>query len=249
MGISHACNEAAIRCYRQGIMTSVEVLVAGPWLPEAAQRLAENPALDVGLHLALTSEWDTLKWRPLSLCPSLVDTDGFFFPMLHPNPNYPGRALVENAWVIDEVEREFRRQIEVGLRHLPGATHLTGHMGCTDFTPEVAERVRQLAREFHLEAGLHGSGLRPVSYVGPHRTFPEKKTSFLAMLDTLAPGETYLFVDHPGSDCDEVRAIHHIGYHHVAVDRQGVTDLWLDPSIKEAIDARSIRLVRYADLQ
>lgn len=248
MGVSPACDEAAIRCYRDGIMTSVEVLVTGPWFLHSARLLKENPRLDVGVHLALTSEWDLLKWRPLSHCPSLLDPDGYFFPMLMPEPNYPGQSVTENAWTLADVEKEFRRQIEVGLKHIPHASHVTGHMGCTTFAPEVADVVRRLAHEFGLAAGVHETGLRPVRYAGPHRTLADKKTSFLAALDTLVAGETHLFVDHPGVDCDEVRALYTRSYLDVAVDRQGVTDLWTDPEIKEAIRARGIRLIRYADL-
>jgi len=70
MGSSHASNEAAVRCFRDGVMRDVEVMAVGPWFPEAARLLRENPGLDAGLHLALTSEWDNVKWRPLTAAPS-----------------------------------------------------------------------------------------------------------------------------------------------------------------------------------
>jgi hypothetical protein len=52
--------------------------------------LAAHPGADVGVHLALTSEWDNLKWRTLTDCPSLRDESGCFYPMTFPNPSYPG---------------------------------------------------------------------------------------------------------------------------------------------------------------
>jgi len=69
------------------------------------------------------------------------------------------------------------------------------------------------------------------------------------MLESLEPGKTYLFVDHPGLDSPELRSIHHIGYEDVAMDRQGVTDLWTDPKIKALIEKRGIQLISYADLK
>src|SRR5688572_26027715 len=92
MGFSHSGNEALITCYREGIETSIEVIAPSPWFPEAARMLMvpENAGVDVGVHLALTSEWDNMKWRPLTSCPSLVDSDGYFLPMVRPNQNYPG---------------------------------------------------------------------------------------------------------------------------------------------------------------
>src|SRR5437764_7164064 len=66
MGFSHSGNEAILKCCREGIETSVEVLAPSPWFPEAARMLAEHPGVDVGVHLALSSEWDNVKWRPVS---------------------------------------------------------------------------------------------------------------------------------------------------------------------------------------
>ncbi|MFK7844148.1 MAG: ChbG/HpnK family deacetylase, partial [Rhodothermales bacterium] len=98
MGYAHAGNVALIQSYKEGIMTSVEVLVPAPWFPEAVKMLAENPGLDVGIHLTLSSEWDNIKWRPISDSPSLTDADGYFYPMIYPNENYPARSLSEHDW-------------------------------------------------------------------------------------------------------------------------------------------------------
>ena len=68
------------------------------------------------------------------------------------------------------------------------------------------------------------------------------------MLDSLKPGETYLFVDHPAFDGPEMRAIFHIGYENVAADRQGVVDTWTNPLVAEAIKRKNIKLISYADL-
>ena len=247
LGFSHACNAAIVQCHREGIMTSVELLVPTPWFLEGAKLLAENPTLDVGVHLALTSEWDYLKWRPVSHCRSLVDANGYFFPMLAPDPHYPGRSVVEQPWNIDDIEREFRAQIELARRHVPRISHITGHMGATTFAAAVTDLVRRLAREYALEAGLHEVGMRAVTYLGAHRTAAEKKTSFLCMLDSIEAGETHLFVDHPGEDHPELRAIYNRGYQDVAADRQGVTDVWTDAEVKDAIRRRNIRLISYAD--
>ena len=75
IGSSHAANVACIESYRDGIMRSVEVMVPCPWFAEAVEMLNENPGLDVGIHLTLTSEWEKCKWRPLTYGPSLVNED------------------------------------------------------------------------------------------------------------------------------------------------------------------------------
>lgn len=247
MGYSHSGNEALIKCYKNGIERSIEVIAPSPWFPEAVTMLNNNSGVDVGLHLALTSEWDNVKWRPLSDCPSLKDKDGYFFPMVRANKNYPGNAIMENNWDLKDIEKEFRAQIELALK-IPRISHLSGHMGCTDISDSVKTMVKKLAKEYNIDIEPREFGVIGIGYDGPHATLSEKRQSFINMLNKLENGKTYLFVDHPGLDSPELRAIHHIGYESVAIDRQGVTDLWTDEKVIEAISKKKIQLISYKDL-
>ena len=250
-GFSHSGNQALIKCFREGIETSIEVIAPSPWFPQAARLLMEkeNAGVDVGVHLALTSEWDNVKWRPLTRCPSLVDGDGFFHPMVRPNQNYPGRSIVENKWKLDDIERELRAQIELVRTHVARVSHVSAHMGCTSFAPEVATLARRIARELHVDIDLEEHGVKTLRYIGPKTTAAEKRASFLKALETMEPGGAYLFVDHPGLDSPELRAISHIGYENVAADRQGVTDTWTHPDVRAFIRDRGIQLIGYRDLK
>ena len=151
IGSSQAANEACIRCYREGIVRSVEVMVAAPWFPHAARLLRENPGLDVGVHLTLTSEWESIKWGPLTEAPSLVDRQGHFYPMTSQRDDFPpGTGFLEARPKLDEVERELRAQIELARRELPRVTHLSAHMGTATCTPELKQIVSKLAAEYQL---------------------------------------------------------------------------------------------------
>lgn len=66
MGSSRSANLASIETFTNGLETSIELMVVTPWFPEAAQMLRKNTGIDVGLHLVITSEWDGIKWRPLT---------------------------------------------------------------------------------------------------------------------------------------------------------------------------------------
>ncbi|HRP57877.1 polysaccharide deacetylase family protein [Agriterribacter sp.] len=248
MGFSHSGNLAAVKTYKEGIVRSVEVLVPSPWFPEAVQLLKDNPGVDVGIHLTLTSEWDNVKWRPLSDCPSLKDDDGYFYPMIWPNKDYPNRALLQHKWKIEDVEKEFRAQIELALKKIPRISHVSGHMGCTHLNEEVAALTKRLAKEYNIDIDLPARGVKSVSYKGASKTPAGKKKAFIAMLQTLEAGNTYLFVDHPAFDTPEMRAIHHIGYEDVAMDRQGVVDIWTDAEIMALIKKKNIQLISYKDL-
>jgi len=249
MGYSHAGNLAIRRCYTEGVQSSVEVLAVSPWFPEAVKILSEDTAVDVGLHLSLSSEWDNVKWRPVSDCPSLRDPDGYLWPMIFPNRNYPGRALVEQHWTLEDVEKEFRAQIELARRKIPRVSHVSGHMGCTDLGPQVKALVKRLAKEYGLDIDPTEYAVTGVGYRGESKTSGQKIAAFTAMLEGLEDGKSYLFVDHPGLDTPELRAIHHVGYEDVAVDRQGVTDAWTSPAVREVVRRRGIRLIGYRDLK
>lgn len=248
MGYSHSGNLALLKCFKEGFQTSIEVIVPSPWFPEAVQMLKDNPGADIGIHLALTSEWDNVKWRPVSNCPSLVDEDGYFFPMVRANKNYPKRAILENKWKIEDVEKEFRAQIELALKKLPTISHLSSHMGCTGISEEVRALTKKLSKEYKIPIDPEPANVTYIGYEGAHKTFEEKTESFIKMLDKLQPGKTYMFVDHPGLNDAELQAIHHIGYEDVAADRQGVTDLFTSAKVKAAIKEKKITLIGYKDL-
>lgn len=253
MGSFRAANIACLKGYQQGIETSIEVMAVGSWFPEAVRLLKENPGIDVGLHLAFTSEWENVKWRPLTHCPSLCDENGYFLPMMRPNKAYPGKAILENKWDIKEVEQEARAQIEMALRNIPQLSHVSGHMGSTGFDPQVSALMKRLSEEYHLPmidrvSAMDKYGFIYKGYDGPSKTGAEKEASFLKMLDSLQPGQTYMFVDHPALDNEEMQTVGHVGYEHVAMDRQGVTDLFTSDKVKQKIKQSGIELISYNDL-
>ena len=248
IGSSQAANQAIIKTCTEGIATSAEVMVTAPWFPEAVKLLNQHPGIDVGVHLTITSEWDNMKWRPLTDCPGLVDESGYFYPMMWPNANYPGLSVMEKNPPIAEVEKEFRAQIELAMKLIPSVSHISGHMGSTFYSEEVRALSDRLAKEYKLGNDTAGRNVKGVRFDGPSRTFAEKEASFINMLEKLEAGQTYLFVEHPGLDTPEMRGIHHVGYEHVAEDRQGVTDLFLSDKVKAKIKEKGIVLISYSEL-
>ena len=248
MGYSHSGNEALIKTYKEGIETSIEVIVPSPWFPEAVKLLQQNPGVDVGIHLAITSEWENIKWRPITDCPSLKDANGYFYPMVFPNKNYSGQSISENNWKIADIEKEFRAQIELGMKRIPQISHISSHMGCTNISEEVKALTKRLAKEYKIDIDPADYKTLRLSYDGPHRTSEEKIQSILNALNKVKPGETYLFVEHPGLANDELKAVFHIGYEDVAGDRQGVTDLFTSDKVKALIKEKGILLIGYKDL-
>lgn len=253
MASSRAANIACLQTAQNGITTSIEVMAVCTWFPEAVQILKDNPTVDVGLHLVLTSEWDNVKWRPLTHCPSLTDANGYFLPMMFPNKAYPGLSIMESQWNLQEIEQEFRAQIELALKNIPQIGHISGHMGSLSFAPEVSELVARLCEEYHLttvdrKESMNQHQVEFVGYAGSNKTYADKEKSFLATLDKLENGKTYIFIDHPALDNEEMQTVGHIGYEWVAKDRQGVTDLFTSAKVKDKIKERGIQLVTYNEV-
>jgi predicted glycoside hydrolase/deacetylase ChbG (UPF0249 family) len=248
MGAGHGINAATIDAHKRGVLTTTNVIVPGPWFLEAARLLKENPGLDAGVHLALTSEWENVKWRPLTPAASIVDADGYFFPIVAPRPGFAaGTSIKESGMKLDEIERELRAQLTMAKRHIPQATYTWNHMGFTSVSPEVAALVQRLSKEFGLlvptDLGIQWlRGLYESKDTGA-----VKADKLAAKLETLAPG-LWEHIDHAATDDPEMRAFGHKGYEWVAADRSAVLEAWTSPKVREVITRRRIKLTNYRDL-
>lgn len=106
---------------------------------------------------------------------------GYFFPMMSPNAAYPGQSIMENMvnFDINEIEKEFRAQIELALRNIPQVTHISGHMMSTAFNPQVMEVEQKLSEEYNLPSIDRGEAFKQYNfsytgYDGPRATAEEK---------------------------------------------------------------------------
>ena len=65
MGFSHAANVAAFNCLDFGIDSCGSFIVPAPWFLEVAAITKTTPQYDISVHLTLTSEYSTYRWRAL----------------------------------------------------------------------------------------------------------------------------------------------------------------------------------------
>lgn len=249
IGSTHGSNLGCIKSYQDGIVRSVEIMVPCAWFPEAVRMLNENPGLDVGVHLTFTSEWENVKWRPLTHAPSITDEDGYFFPMIWPNDRFPeNQTLKGSDWKLEEIEVEMRAQIELATRHIPQVSHLSCHMGCSGWNEQVAGVFRKLAKEYKLDISTGEMGVERFPGRITGETSFERTEAFIDGLRKLKAGNTYMFVEHPALAGAEMEAVGHEGYYTVNVDRQMVTELFTSEKVIKEIEKLGIQLISYADL-
>lgn len=226
-----AANRAVEVCARDGVLRNASVMAPAPFFADAARRLKDIPGLAIGLHLTLTSEWDAPVWGPCAPAddvPSLIDARGGF-------PR-DARALGHQGATVDEMLREAAAQLaamqEAGLQ----PEYLDEHMGVADVLPQLRAPLDAWARAAGLRV-IHG--IRPLPGVGP----------LTARLATAPPGD-YLWVNHPGYDGEEMRALGNASYpgKQVAAEREADRREWLDPALREAGAVYDVVWVRFGEL-
>jgi predicted glycoside hydrolase/deacetylase ChbG (UPF0249 family) len=247
IGSCHAADLACIKCYREGIARSVEVMVPCPWFNEAARMLRENPGYDVGVHLTLTSEWENCKWGPVTQTPSLVDAQGHFYPTTSQRLDFPPKTgFLECGWKIEEVEKELRAQIELAKKMIPQVSHLSSHMGTPTATPQLNALVQKLAQEYKLP--IETPGAQYVRWAADSKaTAEQREAALVKALEEQKPG-VWIIIEHPGLDTPEMQGMGHKGYWEVASHRDGVTKAFTSTKVKDVIKRRGIKLVSYHDV-
>lgn len=115
-------NEASIECLELGSATSSSIMPVGLAYDSAKDWSLANPQYDMGVHLALTSEWvnPEFKWSSLTGGSTLDSSDGFLRPTLN-------RAV--NAISVDDAKLEMKAQISKVLNDSVSVSHIDTHQG------------------------------------------------------------------------------------------------------------------------
>lgn len=143
-GMNHSVNRATSEALEHHWITSASILVPCPWFLEAANFAKAHPDADLGIHQALTSEWTTFRWGPVTSkdqVPSLLDAQGY---LPSDTPEVASKAKS------DEVERELRAQIERARNFSVNVSHLDSHMGALFQTPELFSTYQKLGASFRV---------------------------------------------------------------------------------------------------
>lgn len=259
LGMSHSVNRATFEAFENGWITSASILVPCPWFPEVARWARAHPNADLGVHLALNSEWTGFRWGPLSprdAVASLLDGDGYF-PLLETD--------VVNRAQPAHIDRELRAQIDRARAAGVTLTHLDSHMATLFRTPEFFEVYRKLGADYGLPVLMERLGDRGgeqsawptasqadalvdrVVSISPGVAKADWPEAYEKMLAQLPPG-VYQLIVHLGYDDEEMRGATGDHSDWGAAWRQNDFELVKSPRFREFLRQQKFVLVGWKEL-
>ena len=151
-GMCHSVNEAVFRAFKKGVLRSTTLMVPCPWALHAMHFLNDHPEISFGIHLTVISEWVDYRWGSVTArekVPSLLDKAGYFysFEQMHESLDHVN---------LDELETEFRAQIETVLAAGLNPTHLDWHALRIGGRENIFDLMLRLAREYGLAIRVMG---------------------------------------------------------------------------------------------
>lgn len=258
LGVAHSINAASFDALDRNAVSSASVMVPCPWIAEIAAYAQAHPDADLGLHLTLTSEWQTYRWGPVEgkdNVSSLLDPAGTLWNET--------RLVATNAKPA-EVEREIRAQIDRALALGIRPTHLDSHMGSLYSTPELFATFVRIAHDYHLpflavkvtdERAKLQSLLSDKDIVldalviaNPAVRRDQWMEFYLKAIKELKPGLTEMIV-HLGHDDAELQAITVDHEPYGSAWRQRDYDVVTSAQFNKALQDNHAILVRWKDLQ
>ena len=141
-GLSREVNAGVISAFRDGVLTSTSLMVAGPARDQAVSLAREHPELDVGLHIVVCRGFSVLAGARLD---GLVDACGRFSQ----HPTRAGMKYFFERRVRSCLRDELRAQIDTHFERIGYLNHLDGHLNF-QVHPVIASILVELATEYRI---------------------------------------------------------------------------------------------------
>ena len=250
-GMYQAVNEAIFHTLKEGVVRSTTLMAPCPGAGHAMQLLGDNPDIAFGVHLTVICDLANYTYGPLSpmeKVPSLIDEAGSFYS-IERIPEFLALAKV------DELEVEFRAQIETVLSTRLKPTHLDWHCLHSGGRADIFDMTLGLAKEYGLAVRvaerpliekLQSQGLPTDDYdlLDSFRVDTvDKSARYAQMLRDLPVGLSEWAV-HPGLGTAEAQAIDD-GW----LVRQTDFDFLMSVDARELIRQEGIIVLNYKPLQ
>jgi predicted glycoside hydrolase/deacetylase ChbG (UPF0249 family) len=250
-GMYHAINAAVLHSIEEGIASSCSLMVPCPWALHAMHLLRQKPQIPFGIHLTLFCDTTHYRWGPLTAkekVPSLLDETGELFP-----PAQVPELLAQAR--LDQVELEFRAQVDAVADAGLTPTHLDWHCLADGGRDDILDVTVALAREYGLAVRIWlEPGRRKLRRRGLPVTDHEFLDSFSLDIDSKPARYATLLRDlpaglsewavHPGLGNEESRAIDP-GWR----VRQTDYEFLISPQARELLQQEGIVVIDYSTIQ
>lgn len=133
-GMTQGVTEGIIDAMKSGVLSDTTAMANMPYFDEAMKIAKEKGINEMGIHLTASCGSPLSPSEEVS---DLVNEDGTFL-----------RRPKEKLLNIDQVEKEFRAQIEKFMKSGVKLNHIDSHHHCYSFYPEVLKMVIGLAKEY-----------------------------------------------------------------------------------------------------
>jgi len=260
IGLNHSTNSAVINAFKNGYINSGSIMVPAPKFEEFVTFAKNNQQFDLGLHITFTSEWANYRWGgvlPKTIISSLLDKDGFF---------YPNSADFAKNAKIDEVELEFRAQIERAIQLGIKPSHIDTHMAALFENVELFTLYLKLGREYKIPTIIPLNFISSVpsymkllqdqdfgldSYLFVRTgTEPSKWPNFYnELIDNIKPSEVNQLTFHIAYDDDDMAVITDRYADFGSKWRQRDMDYVSALVLKEKLKQQEIKLVTWSQIQ
>jgi predicted glycoside hydrolase/deacetylase ChbG (UPF0249 family) len=251
-GMCNAINEAIIRTMTEGVVRSTSLMVPCPWSLQAMRFLADHPEIPFGVHLTVICDADNYTWGPVTSwekVPSLVDRAGNFY-------NVEGFPRILNQDDLNQLEVEFRAQIETVLAVELKPAHLDWHSLHLDGRADIVDLMLRLAKEYGLTLRITGrpwiekmqnQGLPTNDYnlLDSFSLNPVNKSARYAQMLHEIPDGLSEWAVHPGLDNAELLTLEPDGNHSQQTD----FNFWISQQAKDIVKEEGIILLDYRALQ
>jgi len=252
LGMCNAINEAIFRTLKEGVVRSTSLMVPCPWALHAMRFLAAHPEIHFGVHLTVISDAVDYRWGPVTSrekVPSLIDEAGYFYSFQR-MPEFLAQAR------LDQLEMEFRAQIEVVVASRLKPTHLDWHALRIGGRADIFDLMLGLAKEYGLALRVAGRSLieklqnqglptNDFDFLDSYGLDPVNKAARYAQMLHELPAGLSEWAVHPGLDNAELLAIEPDGNH----VRQTDFDFWTSQPAKDIVKEEEIILLDYRALQ
>ena len=258
LGLSSSVNKASFEALLDGSVNSASVMMTCEKISAVSEFSKNNPDLDIGIHLTVTSEWKNYKWDGVLdsiKIPSLINSEGD----LHENIKLV--TLNANS---EELKKELQAQIDLAKSMGINISHIDSHEGALFFKKDFFKIYLELARENKLAvfvpdivtAQFDKSFNQPDNLVIIDDLYMaengmdlnEFEDFYIDILNNLKPGLSQILV-HLGYDDSEMKKI--------TIDHPNFGSKWRSydfnivssKRFKNALTKNNIKLVNWREIQ